>query len=168
MAFCQVSNYYITDLIRAGDRGRDAAAYRSPAAQDTRRPMETPLAITQLHVVGARHGAELSQLAESAGSACGSAAPTCGKPAAFRSILSNFLRSPPTGRLSLPIGPEVVDCFGRPSERQSLSASQAAEPLALIPTNRLNLDMSDSLPPAPRAELLNEPVTQDNRADVEK
>jgi hypothetical protein len=59
----------------------------------------------------------------------GSAALTCGKPLAFRSVLdSSSSCSAPAGRLSLPAGAEQGFQGAGGPERHSLSASQAAEP----------------------------------------
>jgi len=58
----------------------------------------------------------------------GSAAPTCGKPPAFRPIPLFSFCSAQAGRLSLPACVEQLLEEPRCSERPSLSASQAAKP----------------------------------------
>jgi hypothetical protein len=75
---------------------------------------------------------ERSRLPVHAGAQSGSAAPTCGKPPAFRSMPHASPSSAQAGRLSLPACAEEVVEVERPPERQSLSASQAAEPQVVI------------------------------------
>jgi len=72
--------------------------------------------------------AGVSRLASHASAQGGSAAPTCGKPPAFRPMITPSISSAQAGRLSLPACAEEVLQDARPSERRSLSASQAAGP----------------------------------------
>jgi uncharacterized protein (TIGR00297 family) len=66
------------------------------------------------------------------GTQSGSAAPTCGKPPAFRPALHpSSSSSAQAGRPSLPACAEEVAHGAHPSERRSLSASQAAKPQVL-------------------------------------
>jgi uncharacterized protein (TIGR00297 family) len=81
-------------------------------------------------------GTELPKSANHVGTQSGSAAPTCGKPPASRSMPHPMSTSAQAGRLSLPACAEVVDHGARPPERQSLSASQAAEPQVVDKTER--------------------------------
>jgi len=74
----------------------------------------------------------LSKLAAHASAHSGSAAPTCGKALPFRPVPALSFSSAPAGRLSLPAGAEGVTQNACPSERQSLSASQAAEPQSAL------------------------------------
>jgi hydrogenase maturation protein HypF len=78
----------------------------------------------------------LPELPAHADARSGSAAVTCGKPLAFRPVPPPSPSSTPSGRLSLPDGVEEVVQDARPSERRSLSASQAAEPQVVV--NRLD------------------------------
>jgi hypothetical protein len=84
--------------------------------------------------------ARLSKLPDHAGAESGSAAPTCGKPPAFRPIPHPSSSSAQVGRLSLPACAEEVVQARRPSERPSLSANQAAEPQLVGNGNERNLD----------------------------
>jgi hypothetical protein len=72
--------------------------------------------------------ASRSQELECTGAQRGSAASTCGKPLAFRPDSRLSFLSVQAGRLSLPACTEEVLQDARLAERQSLSASQAAEP----------------------------------------
>ena len=56
----------------------------------------------------------LSSLTVRPGPPCGSAAPSCGKPPAFRPMPPHSLSSAPAGRTSLPAGTEEVIRQGRP------------------------------------------------------
>jgi hydrogenase maturation protein HypF len=95
----------------------------------------TPLSARQF--VG--RGPRLSELPTIADAHSGSAAPTCGKPPAFRPVPHPSLSSTPSGRLSLPDGVGEVVEEPRPSERQGLSASQSAKPQAVVDRTDLNL-----------------------------
>ena len=70
----------------------------------------------------------LSQVAAHVITLRGCAALTCGKPLAFRPLPHPSFISTQAGRLSLPACGEEVIQEARPSERQSLSAHQAADP----------------------------------------
>jgi hypothetical protein len=70
----------------------------------------------------------LSQLVAHAITQRGCAALTCGKPPAFRPVPHPSFSSTQAGRLGLPACGEEVIQEARPSERQSLSANQAAQP----------------------------------------
>ena len=70
----------------------------------------------------------------------GSAALTCGKPPAFRQMLAYSPSSAQAGRLSLPACAEEFTQEASPSERRSLSASQAAEPQVIVERVGRNLD----------------------------
>jgi hypothetical protein len=59
---------------------------------------------------------------------------------AFRPIPTIRFSSALAGRLSLPAGAEEVVSLGHPAERQSLSASQAAEPQVVANPNERNSD----------------------------
>jgi hypothetical protein len=74
----------------------------------------------------------------------GSAAPTCGKPPAFRQVLASSRSSALAGRLSLPASAEEAIQGGPPWERRSLSANQAAEPQVLIGRTDRNSDQPES------------------------
>jgi coenzyme F420-reducing hydrogenase delta subunit/ferredoxin len=76
---------------------------------------------------------ELSKLEAPSIAQRGSAAPMCGKPPAFRAAPDPLSSSAQAGRLSLPACAEEVLQDTRPTERQSLSASQAAEPQVVEP-----------------------------------
>ena len=76
--------------------------------------------------------AGVSNLASHTSAQGGSAAPTCGKPPAFRPMPQPCSSSAQAGRLSLPACVEEITQNARPSERQSLSASQAAEPQVIV------------------------------------
>jgi hypothetical protein len=81
--------------------------------------------------VRTRQGAGLSELAAHTSPERGSAAPACGKPLASRPVPDLSFPSSQAGKLRLPACAEEVLQEGRPSERRSLSASQAAEPQAI-------------------------------------
>jgi hypothetical protein len=85
-------------------------------------------------------GPGLSKSAVHPSSLRGSAAPTCGKPPAFRPMIPPSISSAQAGRLSLPACAEEVTHNAHPSERRSLSASQAAEPQAIVHQIEHNLD----------------------------
>ena len=70
----------------------------------------------------------------------GSAAPTCGKALAFREMSPPLSPSAQAGRLSLPACAEGKVQDALRSERQSLSASQAAEPQVVVNGIERNLD----------------------------
>jgi hydrogenase maturation protein HypF len=82
---------------------------------------------------------ELSESPAHADTQSGSAAVTCGKPLAFRSVPHLSPSSAPSGRLSLPDGVEGVIQDACTSERQSLSASQPAEPQLVV--NRIDRNL---------------------------
>jgi len=84
--------------------------------------------------------AGVSKLASHTSAQGGSAAPTCGKPLAFRPIPDPSSISAQAGRLSLPACAEEVLQDARPSERRSLSASRAAEPQVIIHQIERNSD----------------------------
>ena len=71
---------------------------------------------------------KLSKLTTHPGAESGSDAVTCGKPPAFRPNPDPSTSFPPAERLSLSAGGEEILQSARPTERQSLSAKQAAEP----------------------------------------
>jgi hypothetical protein len=88
----------------------------------------------------------------------GSAAPTCGKPPAFQPVPEPTPSSARAGRPSLPACAEEVLQEPRPSERRSLSASQAAEPQVVIDSVERNLDRPGTNPgPTPQIRTLPEP-----------
>ena len=87
--------------------------------------------------------AALSKLATHSSAQRGSAAPSCGKPPAFRPVPDPSSSSAPAGRLSLPAGAEEVLQGARSPERQSLSAHQAAEPQGVADRIESNSDKSD-------------------------
>jgi hypothetical protein len=89
----------------------------------------------------------VSRLASHASVEGGSAAPTCGKPLAFRPILDPSSISAQAGRLSLPACAEEVLQDARPSERRSLSASQAAEPQVIVHQIERNSDKGGAASP---------------------
>jgi hypothetical protein len=80
----------------------------------------------------------------------GSAAPTCGKPPAFRPMPQPCPSSAQAGRLSLPACAEEVTQRTCPSERRSLSASQAAEPQVIVDRIEPNLDKPGQAVPLQR------------------
>jgi hypothetical protein len=94
---------------------------------------------------GGGSAAGVSRLASHASAQGGSAAPTCGKPLAFRSIPGPSSISAQAGRLSLPACAKEVLQDARPSERRSLSASQAAEPQVTVHQIERNLDKCGSV-----------------------
>jgi len=85
-----------------------------------------------------------------AGPERGSAAPLCGKPTAFRSRPEVPCSSGQAGRLSLPACPEEALQHAPLSERQSLSAQQAAEPQALV--HQVKRNLSEAWMPVPQAQ----------------
>ena len=89
---------------------------------------------------------ELSKLAAHVGAQSGSAAPTCGKPPAFPPMPHPSSSSVQAGKLSLPACTEEVDHDARPSERRSLSARQAAEPLVVADKMERNFDEAGASP----------------------
>jgi len=88
----------------------------------------------------------LSRLTARPGPQRGSAALSCGKPPAFRPMLPHSLPSAQAGRLSLPACAEGVIQRGRPSERRSLSADQAAEPQVIVDRFERNLNAPGATP----------------------
>ena len=89
----------------------------------------------------------LSKLAAHIVAQRGSAAPTCGKPPAFRPMPQSCSSSTQAGRLSLPACVEEVTQNARPSERRSLSTSQAAEPQVVVDRVERNLEEPDFTSP---------------------
>jgi len=73
-------------------------------------------------------GSRLSKLETQSSAQSGSAAATCGKASPFRPVPNPLSSSAQAGRLRLPACAEEALQDARPSERQSLSASQAAKP----------------------------------------
>ena len=97
-------------------------------------------------IAGLGLASRLSKLVAHLGSESGSAAVPCGKPPAFRPSPSLSLSPAQAGRLSLPACGEEVNQDGRPSERRSLSANQAAEPQFVTVSADSNLDKSELCP----------------------
>ena len=94
----------------------------------------------------------LSKLETPSSAQRGSAALLCGKPPAFRPVPQPPSSSTQAGRLSLPACAEEILQDARPSERQSLSASQAAEPQVIVHQIERNLDKC-GITPGPTAAL---------------
>jgi hypothetical protein len=99
----------------------------------------------------------LSKLAAHVIAQRGSAAPTCGKPPAFRPMPQPCSSSTQAGRLSLPACAEEITQNARPSERRSLSASQAAEPQVSVHQIERNLDKGGAA--GPKVSATREPLS---------
>jgi transcription-repair coupling factor len=96
----------------------------------------------------------LSKLAAHASPQSGSVRQPTEKPSAFRPMLAPSPSSAQAGRPSLPACAEEVLQNPRRSERQSLSAHQAAEPQVIIEKTERNLDEPQQSPLLPGHELV--------------
>jgi hypothetical protein len=109
--------------------------------------LTSPIWFVAPRLVGAHADPGLSKLAFQDSAQRGSAAPTCGKPRAFRLTPHASFSFAQAGRPSLPACAKEVFQDAGSSERRSLSASQAAEPQVVVHWFERNLDKLDADPP---------------------